>query len=79
MKGLRTYVVLGFCLGVVTATAGFTSVPRPVFIGTIIAVASLYVVAPRARDTMLKFSVGIGAWVIGSFVTLNWLLPPSMR
>lgn len=79
MKGLPTYGVLGFCLGVVTATAGLTSVPRPVFIGTIIAVVALNLVVPRARDTLLKFSIVIGAWVIGSFVTFHWLLPPSMR
>lgn len=74
MKSVLTCGIVGFALGNVTAAAGVTTIPQPVFLGAI-GCAMVLCVVLRNSEVPMKISVSVAAWMTGSFIALNYLLP----
>jgi len=79
MKSFLTPGIVGFALGIITAAAGLTTIPGPVFVGFIVVSLVLGFVSRKSSDLVLQICVVVAAWTTGSFIALNFLLPHTMR
>lgn len=75
MKSALGCAIGGFATGMITATAGLKTIPYPVWVGGFICIAVLFFALRKHERAMFKAGALLVTWLLGSFVTLNYLLP----